>query len=242
MGVATPVADKANGLSTVVNVITAPREAMETLRVAPTWGWALIVALILTAVGQFMATPAIAHAMQASWPAQVAASPQLAGMSPEQQQRALNVSVSVIRWSWLFSPIFLLVDGFLFTIVMLIFKAIGRSQAGFKQLWCASINICVVAVGFASLLGGLIAVVRGPSTYMSTADAYRAMPSLAWLAPHAAVKLSAFLAGFNVVSVWAAFLFATAMIYIARTSKLNAGLCGLLTICVGAGFLAFGAR
>ena len=38
-------APKANGLSTLLNVIAAPKEAFETLKVAPTWGWAMIVAI-----------------------------------------------------------------------------------------------------------------------------------------------------------------------------------------------------
>jgi len=73
MGASAPVAQKANGLSNVVNVLTAPREAMESLRVAPTWGWAFLIAAILSCLGQYLLTPAVSHAMQASWPAQVAA-------------------------------------------------------------------------------------------------------------------------------------------------------------------------
>jgi len=242
MSVSAPVAEKANGLSTVVNVIAAPREAFETLRIAPTWGWAFVVAIVLAAIGQYLATPATMHAIQASWPAQVAANPQLAGASHEAQQRALNISLAVIKWTWLATPIIVLIAALVATIIMLIFKAVGRGDASFKQLWCAAMNVAVVSVGVSQLVNGLIAMVRGAASYNSTSDAYKAMPSLAWLVPHATLKLSAFLAAFSVVGIWAAVLLAMAMIYTAKTSKLNGTICALVVLVIGGGFLAWGAR
>jgi hypothetical protein len=242
MGASAPVAGKANGLSTVVNVLTAPREAMESLRIAPTWGWAFLIAAILSCLGQYLLTPAVSHAMQASWPAQVAASPQLAGASPAQQQNALNISLAVLRWSWLFSPVILLINALIVTIVMLILKAIGRGQASFMQLWSAAMNVSVVSVGISSLVGGLISMVRGSSAYLNTSDVYRAVPSLAWLAPHAGVKVSAFLAAFSIISIWGAVLYAMAMIYVAKISPVLAGVGAAVILCVGGAFLAWGAR
>lgn len=242
MGASAPVAKTANGLSNVVNVLTAPREAMESIRIAPTWGWAFLIAAILSCLGQYLLTPAVSHAMQASWPAQVAASPQLAGASPAQQQNALNISLAVLRWSWLFSPVILLINALIVTIVMLVFKAIGRGQASFMQLWSAAMNVSVVSVGISSLVTGLIAMVRGSSAYLSTSDVYRATPSLAWLAPHVTLKLSAFLAGFSVISIWAAVLYAMAMMYVAKTSPVIGAVCAAVILCVGGAFLAWGAR
>jgi uncharacterized membrane protein YjjP (DUF1212 family) len=60
--------------------------------------------------------------------------------------------------------------------------------------------------------------------------------------PHATVKVSAFLAAFSVISIWAAVLLAMAMIYVARTSKVNATICAVVMLVVGGGFLAWGAR
>ena len=175
MGVSTPVASKANGLTTVFNVITAPREAFQTLREAPTWGWAYLVVLVLGMVGQYLATPAAIHAMQASWPQQIAANPSLAGMTPEQQQRALNFSVGIVRWSWAFTPFITLIVVLLQTVILVVFKAIGKGDAGFKQLWCVAMNVAVVGFGIYSVLAGLIAIVRGPATAQGTAPS--AMPS-----------------------------------------------------------------
>ncbi|HEV3155338.1 MAG TPA: YIP1 family protein [Candidatus Baltobacteraceae bacterium] len=242
MGVSTPAAPKVNGATTAFNVIVAPREAFETLRTAPTWGWALLIAFVLTAIGQYLVTPATIHAVQASWPAQVAANPSLAGMTPEQQQRALNVSVSFIRWAWIFSIISLFIGCFVTTIVMVIFKAIGRGDAGFKQLWCAAVNISIVSFGVYSILAGLVAMVRGAASYNSTADAYRAIPSLAWLVPGAGLKTVAFLAAFNVTGIWSAVLISMALIYVARTSKGVAAACGVAVLVVSGALLAAFAR
>ncbi|HZT13246.1 MAG TPA: YIP1 family protein [Candidatus Baltobacteraceae bacterium] len=242
MSVSTSTAPKVNGANTALNVITAPREAFETLRTAPTWGWALLISAVLGAIGQYLATPATVHAFQMSWPAQVAANPALAGMSPEQQQNQLNIALGFVKWSWLFSPITLLIACLLTAVVMLIFKAIGRGDAGFKQLWCASVNISIVSFGIYSLINGLIAMVRGASSYGSMADAYRAMPSLAWLVPGAGLKMTAFLAPFNVTGIWSAVLVAMAMIYVARTSKAIGAACGVAVLVVSGALIALFAR
>jgi hypothetical protein len=142
----------------------------------------------------------------------------------------------------MFTPITVLIGSLVATIVMLIFKAIGRGDGGFKQLWCAAMNIAVVSVGVYSILAGLIALVRGAATYNSTADAYRALPSLAWLVPHATVKTAAFLAAFNVIGLWSAVLVAIAMMYVAKTSKANGAICAIVLLCVSGGFLALAAR
>lgn len=238
MGVSTPVAAKANGLSTVVNVVAAPREAFETLRIAPMWGWALVIAAALAMVGQYLAIPAVLHAMQAGWPAQVAASPQLSSLTPAQQQRAFEMGTMFVHWSWLITPVLLLVGAFLQTIIMLVFRAAGKGDASFKQLWCASMNVMVVGFGVYNLLNGLISIVRGPAAYNSMMDSIRSMPSPAWLAPSASHKVLAFLASFNIVSIWGAVLLAMAMMYVAKVSKANAAICAT-TVTVLAGLYFF---
>ena len=242
MGASAPVASKANGLTTVVNVITAPREAFETLRIAPTWGWAFLVACVLVMIGQYLATPAVVHAVQATFPQQIASNPALAGMSPEKQQQALNTSLAIVRLGWLWSPITVLIGSLIVTVIMLIFKAAGGGDASFKQLWCASVNVAVVTAGLSGLVNGLIALVRGPAAYNSTSDAYMAMPSLAWLAPHAGIKLLAFLSPFSIFGLWGAVLIAMAMIYVAKTSKAAATACAIVTLAIVGAFLALGAR
>jgi hypothetical protein len=242
MGVSAPAAAKANGLTTVVNVIAAPREAFETLRVSPMWGWAFVVAAALATLGQYLATPATIHAIQAGWPAQVAANPRLAALTPEQQQHALDVTLGALHYGWLIWPIAVLAIALLQTIIMLIFRAVGKGDATFKQLWCASMNVTVIGSGMYGLLSGLIAVVRGPATYNSVADSLRAIPSLNWLAPGAPIKVAAFLGAFNVVSIWGAIVLALAMICVARVSKANAACCAVVTTVLAGLYFFFTVR
>ena len=206
------------------------------------WGWAFLIALDLAMIGSYLVTPATIHAVQAGWPAQVNADPRLAGLSPEQQQNALNTALGFIKWSWVFSFIYILLGSLIATIIMLVFKAIGRGDAGFKQLWCAAVNISVVSGGVYSLLAGLVALVRGAASYNSTMDAYRALPSLAWLVPGANVKTIAFLAAFNVTGIWAAILIAMAMVYVAKTSKATGAICAIVVLIITGGLLSLGAR
>jgi hypothetical protein len=73
-------------------------------------------------------------------------------------------------------------------------------------------------------------------------DAYRAVPGLTWLAPHAGIKTIAFLSAFNVIGIWAAVLVAMALMYVAKTSKATGTICAIVMLCVTGGFLALAAR
>ncbi len=42
-------APRPNGLKTALDTIVAPKDAFESLRSAPTWGWAFLLALVLYA-------------------------------------------------------------------------------------------------------------------------------------------------------------------------------------------------
>ena len=233
---------KANGLSTALDVITAPVKAFETLRAVPMWGWAYIITTVLAMVGQYLAVPAVTHAVQAGYPAQIAANPKLASMTPAQQQQGLQVAKMIIQYIWLAMPIFVLIAALLESVIMLVFKAAGRGEATFKQLWSASMNTLVVGYGVYAIVNGVILMVRGPLAFNSSMDAARAMPSLAWLAGGAPVKLVAFLASFNVISIWGAVLLALAMIHVARVSRLSAAACAVVTTALAGLYFAWGAQ
>lgn len=242
MSATSPSAVKANGLSTVLDVVTAPVKAFETLRAVPMWGWAYIITAVLCMIGQYLGAPAVAHAIQAGWPAQIAANPKLAAMTPEQQQQGLKFALVAVQWAWLFVPVIALGAALLETVIMMIFKAVGRGDATFKQLWCAAMNTLVVSFGLYSIVNGLVVMVRGPQTFNSTIDTIRAMPSLAWLVPAVNVKLAAFLAAFNVIAIWGAVLLVIAMMYVARVSRGNAIACAVVTTALAGLYLAWSAR
>lgn len=242
MGVSTPAAPRANGAATVLNVLVSPREAYEALRAAPTWGWAYLIAVALTLIGQYLVTPASLHAVQAGWPAQVAANPSLAGMSAAQQQNALNVGLAFVRWLWLIAPVSILVGALIQTVIMMVFKAIGKGEATFKQLWAASMNTIVVGLGVYSVVAGLLAMVRGASTFNSTADLIRVVPGPAWFVSGAPVKVVAFLAAFNIISIWGAILLAVAMVYVARVSKVTGAACAIVTSLLAALYFSLSIR
>ncbi|HEY1654330.1 MAG TPA: hypothetical protein VGF86_04365 [Candidatus Tumulicola sp.] len=242
MGLDATGAPKANGLKTALDTIVAPKEAFEQLRVVPTWGWALLISIVLYALAGYLLTPAMLHAMQADWPRQVAANPRLAELTPDQQQRALTLSLTIVRWVWLITPVIAVIIVLVQSVVMWIFKAIGRGDAPFRALWAASANITVPVLGLSSVITTIIVLVRGPDSFNSQAEVQTAMPSLALLVPASAVKLHAFAAALNPFSIWGCGLTIGAMAIVARVSRAWAWITGIVGLLVAAGLVAMAAR
>ena len=232
------VAPKANGLQTVLNVIAAPQEAFASLREAPTWGWALIITVVLGVIGGILTLPAINHAMDAGWADTVAASPQLSGMSADGQARALAMGHTVVTFSPIFIVVFYFIATLIQTIVMAIFNAIGRGSGTFKTYWATSWNLLIVpAIG--GIVLALIVLLRGVDSFGSQAEVMSAMPSLALIAAHAG-KLTNFLAAFTPFSLWWAWLVVQAMITVGRTKSGVAWGTGVVSIIIPALFALIG--
>lgn len=205
---------KANGLSTVVDTIVAPKEAFERLAVTPTWGWALIVSLVLPVVAYFVMIPAIQHGMLGDLARQAATNPRIAQMTPEQRAKI----TAFVPFFVVIAPIGVLFFVFLQTIVMSIFNAVGKGQASFAKLWAASMNICVL-YGIGQIVTAIVVFLRGPDTFNSAAEVQRGLPSLALIAPSGSdVHLMAFLATINPIVIWSIVLVSMAMRYIAKVS------------------------
>ena len=211
-----------NGMTTALQIITAPRAALERLRIAPTWGWAFLIAMILGAVGTFLSVPAALHSVSASMAHQMAVNPSYSQMSDAQRRLMMESTLIAVRYGWAFIPFVLLIGGVVQTIILLAFNALGRGDAGFRTLWAANMNIAIPGFGFYLLVGGIIAVIRGPLAYNSALDSFLAMPSLARFATHSGPATIAFLSAFNLFSIWAFALTVAAMIIVARTPVLNA--------------------
>jgi Yip1 domain len=221
-------APEANALKTVVDTIVAPKEAFESIRVVPTWGWALAIAIVLAAVGAYLTIPAVQHAMAAGWSEMVTRDPRLAQMTPAQQQSALSVSQKIAAFSWVVVmfviPIYCLIEA----VVMLIFDKLGHGEGSFAKYFAACCNIAVPVAGIGSLVNALVVVLRGPETFNSAQAVQTAIPSLAMLAPGATGKLGAFLATITPFNIWAAGLSIAAMLIIGRVPKLQAWLAGIV--------------
>ncbi|MDQ6931557.1 MAG: hypothetical protein M3160_00110 [Candidatus Eremiobacteraeota bacterium] len=219
MAIQSEPAPQSNGLATVLNVCLAPRDAFSTLREFPMWGWAFIIAAVLGLIGSLLVEPATLHAVQTGFTAQMAHDRQFAQMTPDKQKQALAFASMIVRFGWCLVPVYLLLAALVQTVIMLVANAIGRGPGTFKQFWAAAMNISVVTFGIAYLFTGLIAALRGPQSYDTTIALTAALPSAAWVAPHAGPKAVALLSAINPFSVWGVFLLATALLVIARASR-----------------------
>ncbi|MEO6835324.1 MAG: YIP1 family protein [Candidatus Tumulicola sp.] len=242
MGLDTGGTPKANGLKTALDTIVAPKEAFEQLRAAPTWGWALLLTIVLYAAASYLMTPALLHATAADWPRQIAASPQLAQLSPEQQQGYLTFSLRIVRWVWLFAPIIALVVMLVQAVVMLVFKALGKGDAPFRSLWAAAANIALPVLALNALITAVIVMVRGADSFNSPAEIQTALPSLALIVPASAIKLHAFLAAFNPFTLWGCGLTVAAMAVVAKVPRAWAWTAGIVELLLSAGLIALTAR
>lgn len=214
----TAPAAKANGLSTVLNTIVAPSEAMETLRVAPTWGWACVVAIVLLVIGTFLQGPAARHAGVAQVQHLMTTSSFFANLTPQQKQAAIDRAGQPSPFPYLTQAVALFFIVFFNTLFTLIGNAVGKGQADFKRLWAGSMNIAVPTFALGTIVVGIITTLRGADAFNSTADIARAMPSLAYLMPNASPALTVFLVGISVFSLWGLFLNATMLRVTGRTS------------------------
>ncbi|MBV9439740.1 MAG: YIP1 family protein [Candidatus Eremiobacteraeota bacterium] len=237
--------DRRSALLTIVDIVIAPNAAFDRLRAAPTWVWAFIVAALLAVVGSLLSQPAMMHALQTSMPAQLAASPQIAKLPPDQQQRMIALQLRVMRTVfsllWLIVPVVILIIGLIQALIMLIANAVGRGSAGFKQYFALSMNAAVVGSGLAGLVIGVIVMVRGAGSFETTSAVQSVLPSLALLAPGARGALAGFLAAINVFSVWAAVLLALGMCRMGRVAAAPAWIAAALFVLSTATFSAFGA-
>jgi Yip1 domain len=239
MAVDTP---KANGLKTVVDTIVAPKEAFESIRVAPTWTWALLIAIVLVAISSYLLTPALVHAYPGTFAQQVATDPRLSGMSQDQQQTVMAFGEKAIGFGWIFAvvavPFFALIAG----VIMLIFDKIGRGQGSFAKYWAAACNIGIPAFALGAVVSAIIVLVRGADSFSTVQAVQEATPSLAMLAPAAGAKMSAFLAVITPFALWGLVLNVVAMRTIGRVGAVPAWLAGLAIILIPALLAMAGAK
>jgi hypothetical protein len=205
MGLATPEAPTGSGLKTAIDIVIAPKDAFEALRAAPTWGWALVVALVLMLAGYFLQQPAVRHASLGTLTHAIATNP-LYALSDEQKSQALERVAHPPAYQTAFgliSPVLVLfVSTSLNAIILLAGNAAAHGNADFKRLFAGSMNIAIPAIGLYSVTLGVICHILGADHFAIMSDVLQVTPSLALLAPGATGKLATFLAGIHIFTLW----------------------------------------
>jgi hypothetical protein len=212
----------AGGLQTAIDILVSPREAFARLRETPTWGWAYLIAVLLSIIGTLAITPALKHAMEAGMPAVLAASPQIAKLPPDQQQQAIaqgvSIQVAIVNFTWLFTVVVVPFIVAVQSVVMLIANQIGRGDGNFRRFFALAMNVQIAgAVG--GLIVAAIVLLRGATSFTEPAQLQGAMPNLGMLAPGGPHVLVAFLGGINVVGLWQCALLAYGMMAVAKISR-----------------------
>jgi hypothetical protein len=232
-----------SGLQVVLDVIIAPKAAFESLRVVPTWGWALIVSVVIAMIGTYLASPAAVHAMITEAPAKAAE--MFPGATAEKRDaivaQQIGMGQVITKFTFLFVAVVLPIISLCQALVMLLVNAIGRGDGTFKKFFALSVNVSII-YGISTILLGIIVILRGGDSFNSSADVYAGLPSLALLAPGAGKGLTAFLGQLNVFTIWSTVLLAMGMGIVARIPRgLAIGAATFMLLC-GAGFAALAAK
>ncbi len=213
---------RGGGLQTAIDMLVAPRDAFARLRENPTWGWAYLIAAALAVVGTLAILPALRHAMEVGLPAQIAASPQIAKLPPDQQQaqiaRVLAIQQSILNVSWLAAIVILPVVTLVQTAVMFVANKLGGGDAPFRRLWALALNV-QVAGSVGGLIAAAIVLLRGTNSFDDPSHVQTVIPSLGLLVPSAPHAVAAFLSALNVVAIWQTVLLGFGMIAVARIGR-----------------------
>ena len=220
-----------SGLKTVVDTIISPKEAFESIRETPTWGWALMISIVLGMIGAYLMTPALVHVMTSN-PASIFGA-QAATMTPDDMAKGAAVAAKFSSFNFLFVIFIYPIVCLIGALVMLLFNAIGRGEGSFAKYFAAQCNIAVVAA-LAALVNAVIIMMRGADSFSTMRDVQFAVPSLAMIAPGAGPKLATFLGIITPFSLWATGLAILAMLVIGKVPKVHAWLTGAVGLLVPA--------
>src|SRR5580698_2361229 len=162
MAIDSTATPKANGLKTAIDIVIAPKEAFESLRVSPTWGWAFLITVVLAVVAYFVMTPASIHGIAGDF----AKNPQMQQLTPEQVQKAMDLTKTWYPIGAVIIPIVVLFFSLIEALIMLVFNAMGRGSGTFKTLWASSVNIGII-YGISQIVGMAVVLLRGADSFAS---------------------------------------------------------------------------
>jgi len=239
---AVDVPQQANGLKVAIDTIVAPKAAFEAIRVVPTWAWALLIAIVVGAIGTYLMTPAFVHAYPGTFAQQAQSDPRIASMTPEQQQAIVAFTQKTLAFGWIFVVFGVPFGALVATVLMLIFDKIGHGEGSFLKYWAASCNIAIPSFALGSAVAAIIVLVRGADSFPTLQSVQEAVPSLAMVAPGAGAKTTAFLATITPFTLWGVGLNVAAMRIIGRVQAVPAWLAALVILIVPALFAMAGAK
>lgn len=231
-----------DGLRTALDIVVAPKDALQRLRERPTWGWALLIVIVLYALSSWVMAPALVHATQADWPNVVAKSPQLAAETPSQQQTHLDITLKIVAFSWVFTPLIVLFGVLLQAIILTICNMAGRGTAPFRKLWAVAVNLAIPLIALNGIVTCIIVLVRGSQTFDSAMELQTVIPSLGYLVPASSLKLHTFLTFINPFTLWGTGLIIAAMLIVAGVSRVWAWITGIAWLLIDALLVALLAR
>ncbi|MBV9270300.1 MAG: hypothetical protein JO165_04345 [Candidatus Eremiobacteraeota bacterium] len=236
MGVEVQTTQSSSGLATVLDTVAAPKTAFERLREQPTWGWAFLIAFVLMILGAILTAPAQQHVQYATLQRNINTSPFYKSLSDAKKadilNSARNPSIVSRIVGYVVVGITLLLIALFNTIVVLIGNAAGRGDGNFKRYWCGSMNMAVPTIALGSVVAGIIAMIRGPESFSTSAELTRAVPSLGSFI-HPSPAATAFFSAISVFSLWGLYLNATQM-GVNRVSKGVAWATAIVILLAGA--------
>ena len=154
MAIDSTATPKANGLKTAIDIVISPKEAFESLRVSPTWGWAFLITCVLAIAAYFVMMPASIHGIAGDF----AQEPPDAANDARAMQKALDVTKTFFPSAWPFYRSSC--SSSACRLIMLVFNAMGRGSGTFKTLWASSVNIGII-YGISQIVGMAVVLLRG---------------------------------------------------------------------------------
>lgn len=198
--------ERASGLKTAIDTIIAPKEAFESVRIAPTWGWACGISVVLMIVGYFLQHPAMQHASIGTMQHAMNTNSFYASMSDDQKQQALDriahpppfqVALGLVS---IFVTLFVSVA--VNAAILLGASAIAHGEGTYGRLFAGSMNIAVPAMGLYWIVLGIICQVLGVDHFATITDVFRSTPGLITIVPGATGALGSFLSAIQIFTVW----------------------------------------
>jgi hypothetical protein len=191
------LARRLDGLIAYLTIPWRPRAAFSYLQRFPTWGWAALLGMLLTALAALIAQPAQLHVLAVSEAHRIAALP------PGAQLRERMAVAQTSRSIGLLLMIGALVGPWLVWALIAIFffisAAIGGGKARFAAAWVAALNSYAV-LGIALVVNALLVSLHDPSSLNSSLDLAR-LPNLGMFFQHDRI-LAAFLSAYNPLYIW----------------------------------------